>query len=112
MLQSLNNNSFKSTIQNNEVVLVDFYADWCGPCQVIKPTLEELDKEFEGKAVIAKVDVDKEGALAANFGIRSIPSLLFFKNGELTQVYNGVQSKQRLATTIDNLLDTKVEVEK
>lgn len=111
MLQPLNKNSFKSTVQNNEVVLVDFYADWCGPCQVIKPTLAELDKEFDGKAVIAKVDVDQEGELAAAFGIRSIPSLLFFKNGELAQVMNGVQSKQRLATTIDNLLDKKEKIE-
>lgn len=102
MIQHLDKTNFDSTINNNDVVLVDFFADWCGPCTALHPTLEELAKDFEGKAVISKINVDTNPELAAQFKVRSIPALFYFKNGEIVDTQNGVQSK----SVITNLLTT------
>lgn len=104
MLTYLNENSFADTVENNEVVLIDFYADWCGPCKAIHPTLEKLAEEFDGKATIAKVNVDENPELSAQFKIRSIPTLLFFKNGEMVKGYAGLQSKNALSKDLNGLI--------
>ena len=105
MVQQLNNSNFTDTINSNDVVLVDFYADWCGPCQALKPTLNALAEDFEGKAVISKINVDHNPDLSAQFGVRSIPALFYFKNGALVGKQLGVQSKKVLSDNLESLLN-------
>ena len=99
----LNNDNFESTI-NNGISLVDFWAPWCGPCRMIAPVIEELATEFEGKANICKVNTDEEQDIAVKFGIRSIPTILFFKNGELVDQMIGAAAKDVFAQKINSLL--------
>jgi thioredoxin 1 len=83
-------------------VLVDFWAEWCGPCRTIAPMLDQIAYEFEGKAAIKKVDVDENEDLAAKFGIRSIPTLMVFKDGVVVETITGVQPKSVIAGAIEN----------
>ncbi|MDP7640654.1 MAG: thioredoxin [Candidatus Hydrogenedentes bacterium] len=83
------------------VALIDFWAEWCGPCKMIGPLIEELASEYEGKATVAKVNIDNEGALAEKFNVSSIPTLLVIKDGEEKQRFVGVTSKTNLAEAID-----------
>lgn len=85
----------------DETVLVDLWAEWCGPCRAIAPVLEELEGDFKGKLKIAKVDVDSNPAIAQRFAVRSIPTLLLFKNGDLVETSVGVQPKQALASLVE-----------
>jgi thioredoxin len=91
--------------------MIDFYADWCGPCKMVAPILEELSEEYEGKIDIFKVDTESEQELAALFGIRSIPSLLFIPKSDKPQMAQGALPKDALKDAIENLL-LKVEIEK
>ena len=75
-------------------VLVDFWADWCGPCKMVAPVIEELAAEFEGAVTVAKLDVDSEGAIAARYDVRGIPTVIMFKDGIEVQRFVGVQPKQ------------------
>ncbi len=86
------------------VALVDFWAPWCGPCRMLAPVIDELASEFEGKAKICKVNTDEEQDLAVQYGVRSIPTMLFFKNGELVGQMIGAQSKQTISEKIKSLL--------
>ena len=81
--------------------LVDFYAEWCGPCKMLTPVLEDLSKEYEGKATIVKVNVDQEGDLASQFGVMSIPNLFLLKDGEIVKNVVGYQPKAALKKLID-----------
>ncbi|MCB0518442.1 MAG: thioredoxin [Lewinellaceae bacterium] len=104
MLKNLSKSDFESTLHENDVVLVDFYADWCGPCKALHPSLEKLATDFDGKAVISKVNVDHEPELSADYEIRSIPALLYFKNGKLAGKQVGLQSKAAIANSLDELI--------
>lgn len=86
------------------VALVDFWAPWCGPCRMLAPVIDELAEEFDGKAKICKVNTDEAQDLAAEFGIRSIPALLFFKDGQVVSQLIGAQSKQTIANQLNSLL--------
>ncbi len=99
----LNGGNFEASIAEG-VTMVDFWAPWCGPCRMIAPVIEELAADFEGKATIAKVNTDEEQAIAVKYGIRSIPSILFFKNGELVDQMVGAASKDSFAEKINALL--------
>lgn len=104
MLLQINHDVFQETIDNNDVVLVDFYADWCGPCRALHPTLEQLSNTFEGKAKIAKVNVDQNRELSAQFGVRSIPALFYFKDGKLVDQQLGLQSPTAITQKLDELV--------
>ena len=99
----LYSSNFESTI-NEGVTLVDFWAPWCGPCRMIAPIIEELAEDFDGKATIAKVNTDEEQDIAIKFGIRSIPTLLFFKDGKVVDQMIGAAGKNVIADKLDALL--------
>lgn len=94
----------QAVLQSDVPVLVDFWAAWCGPCKAIAPTLEELAKDYGDKVRIVKVDVDGNQALAAQYGIRSIPALMVFKNGEKVDSTVGMQPKPQLESLINKHL--------
>lgn len=97
-------NFSKEVLESATPVLVDFWAEWCGPCKMIAPVLDELAGEYDGRVKIGKVNVDNDQALAAQYNVRAIPTLLIFKQGDVAEQVVGLRSKRDLAASFDRLL--------
>ena len=105
MAVEITDSNFEETVlKSDKPVLVDFWAAWCGPCRMVGPIIDELSEEYEGKAVVGKVDIDSNQQYAAQFGVRNIPTVLVFKNGELVDRKVGVSSKNDYAQALDSLI--------
>jgi thioredoxin 1 len=105
MAMEFNKDNFDAEVVNSDVpVLVDFWAPWCGPCKMIGPIIEELATEFDGKAKIGKVNVDDNQELAGNFGIRGIPTVMLFKDGQVVNQFVGLKSKEELTEALNGAL--------
>jgi len=100
----ITDSNFDELLQSNKPIVVDFWAEWCGPCKMIGPIIEDLALEYEGKVTIGKMDVDDNNEVPTRFGIRNIPTLLFFKNGQLVDKQVGAAQKSALAQKVEALL--------
>lgn len=96
--------NFDQLVSEGKPLVIDFWAEWCGPCRMIGPLIEELATEYEGKVTIGKLDVDNNDDVVSKFGIRNIPTVLFIKNGEVVDKQVGATNKAALAAKIDALL--------
>ena len=103
--QTLSDSNFdESVIKSKVPVLVDFWAEWCGPCRMIAPTVEALAEDYQGKITVGKLNVDDNPNTATQFGIRSIPTLLLFKDGDVVESVVGMVDKSRLQAAVDKVL--------
>ncbi len=97
--------NFEVEVSKSEIpVLVDFWATWCGPCRMIGPIIDQLSEDFDGKAKVGKINVDEQSALAAQFNVMTIPTLILFKNGEIVEKFVGSRSKADLENAINSSL--------
>ena len=101
---TLTNANFDAEVRKSSTpVLVDFWAEWCGPCKMIAPVLDELAGEFDGRVKIGKVNIDEDQALASEYGVRAIPTLLIFKDGQVAEQIVGLRSKRDLKSSLDKV---------
>jgi len=104
MLNHFTTASFEQAAAGEKPVLVDFFATWCGPCRMIAPSVEEIAAEYEGRAIVGKVDVDQEPALAQRFGVMSIPTLIVVKGGKVVEQAIGARGKKDIAAMLERHL--------
>lgn len=103
-LEATDGNFDDLVLKSDKPVIVDFWAEWCGPCRMVGPIVEEVGVDYEGRAVVAKVDVDSNPGITAKYGIRNIPTILFFKNGEVADKQVGAVPKSSIVAKLDALL--------
>ena len=105
MAQEINDGNFEELVaKSDKVVMIDFWAEWCGPCRMIAPIVDEISKEFDGKALIGKVNVDENPDITRKLKIVNIPTLLFFKNGGVVDKIVGASSKSTITSKLNGLL--------
>ena len=105
MAKEFTDANFEELLSSNKVVVADFWATWCGPCKAMGPSIDELATEYEGKALIGKVDVEENNDLAEKYAIRSVPTIIFFKDGEMVDKVVGLQPKAALEAKIKELIE-------
>ena len=103
-LELTDQNFDEVVLQSDKPVIVDFWAEWCGPCRMVGPIVEEIGMDYEGKAIVGKLDVDSNPAVTQKFGIRNIPTVLFFKNGEIADKQVGAVPKSNLVNKLEALM--------
>ena len=104
MEKIINDANIAEVLASDKPVMIDFWATWCGPCRMLAPTVEEIAKEYEGKAVVGKCNVDESSETPRKYGIRNIPTLLFFKGGQLVDRLVGAVPKSEITAKLDSLL--------
>ena len=104
MAKDIKYNNFKEILAKGTPVVIDFWAPWCGPCKMVGPIIDELAKEYEGRVIMGKCDVDENSDLPAEFGIRNIPTVLFFKDGALVDKQVGAVAKPAFVEKVEKLL--------
>ena len=103
MALQINSDNFEQVISSDKLVIIDFWATWCGPCRALSPIMDELAEEYKDEVVIAKCETDENNDIAMQFGVRNIPMLIFMKNGEVVESLVGLQRKGDLVKMIDEL---------
>lgn len=96
--------NFAELVNSGKPMVLDFWAEWCGPCRMVSPIIDELSHEYEGRVTIGKMDVDSNDAVVGQFGIRNIPTIIFFKNGQVVDKIVGATSKDKFVEKIEALL--------
>ena len=104
MALAINNSNFEELLSTDKLVVIDFWAEWCGPCRMITPIIEELAAEYEGRALIGKCDVEQNDDITMKYGVRNIPTIIFLKGGQVVDKQVGATSKEALKAKIDKLL--------
>lgn len=104
MAKEFTDANFDELLSSNKVVVADFWATWCGPCKAMGPSIDELAAQYEGQALIGKVDVEENNDLAEKYAIRSVPTIIFFKDGEMVDKVVGLQPKAAIEAKIKDLL--------
>ena len=104
MATEINDSNYKSFLESGKPVVIDFWAPWCGPCRSIAPIVEEMAETYDGRVIIGKYNVDEDTDLGVEYGIRNIPTMLFFKDGQMVDKHVGTITRDSLAAKIDALL--------
>ena len=104
MALAINKTNFEEVLASGKPVVIDFWAEWCGPCRMVSPIIDELAQEFDGQVVIGKCDVDNNDEVSAEFRVRNIPTILFFKGGQVVDKQVGATTKEALAAKVKALL--------
>lgn len=105
MTVHFNKEGFEKALASGQLLMVDFWADWCGPCKMLSPVIEAMGDEYEGKAIVGKINVDEEQELAIRYGVMSIPTVIFFKDGEEVDRKVGVLPAAQFTDVLDNYLN-------
>lgn len=104
MTVEINGTNFEEITKSDKLIVIDFWAQWCGPCRALTPIIEEVEKEYEGRAIIGKCDTDANNDIAIQFGVRNIPMIIFLKNGDVKDVHVGLIKKPELVKKIESFL--------
>ena len=104
MTVEINGSNFEEITKSDKLIVIDFWAQWCGPCRALTPIIEEVAKEYEGRAIIGKCDTDANNDIAMQFGVRNIPMIIFLKNGDVKDVHVGLIKKPELVKKIESFL--------
>ncbi len=105
MTVEVNDSNFEEVVlKSDKLVIIDFWAEWCGPCRMVAPIIEEISEEYDGKVLVAKVDVDSNPGISSKLGIRNIPTVMFFKDGEMVDKQVGAVPKSNFVSKLESLL--------